>query len=93
MEGTQGFFIYSKPNCIYCDRVKELLQSLQIQYESVECVFDNDSQKREFLEYIKSKNKGKPWNTFPMVFHNGEFIGGYQETGIYLEKIDAFSNI
>lgn len=90
MENKQGFFIYSKPNCKYCVEVKKILEWLNICYDTHECNFETDAEKTEFLEYIKSKNKGKIWNTFPMVFNNGDFIGGYHETGIYLEKMNAF---
>lgn len=86
-----GFFIYSKTDCKYCVDVKQMLDELFIFYKEVKCEFLDDAEKAEFLEFIKTKNGGKPWKSFPMVFHDGDFVGGYKETGILLEKINAFN--
>lgn len=85
-----GFFIYSKTDCKYCVDVKKMLDELFICYKEVKCEFSTDKEKSEFLDFIRLKNGGKVWNTFPMVFHDGDFIGGYKETGVHLEKINAF---
>ncbi len=89
---TKGFFIYSKSDCKYCVEVKKLLDLIGMPYNSKECVFESEEEKQEFLNMIKEKNNGKAWNTFPMVFHDGNFIGGYKETGGYLEKMNAFND-
>jgi glutaredoxin len=89
---TKGFFIYSKSDCKYCVQVKKLLDLIGMHYNSKECVFESEEEKQEFLNMIKEKNNGKVWNTFPMVFHDGNFIGGYKETGVYLEKMNAFND-
>ena len=39
--------IYSKPNCIYCDKAKSLVKSLNLEYE--EKVFGKDFQTPEEL--------------------------------------------
>ena len=88
----EGYFIYSKSDCKYCVEVNKLLDDLSLKYESKECVFNSDDEKKTFLDWIKERNNGKSWNTFPMVFYNGQFIGGYKETGIHLEKINAFND-
>jgi glutaredoxin len=41
--------------------------------------------KEEFLTFIKNLAHIE-CRTFPMVFFNGNFIGGYQETLEYVEK-------
>lgn len=37
------------------------------------------SQKEEFLQFIEDL-AGKPHRTFPIVFYNGTFVGGFLET-------------
>ncbi len=61
--------IYTKPDCPYCTKVKQLLHMLALQYvEHVKDVdFDGNSYKERF------------WPTYPCVLVNGEVIGGYQE--------------
>jgi hypothetical protein len=44
------------------------------------------SQKEEFLAFIAAK-AGTSYKTFPMVFHNGKFVGGFTETRRLLEHI------
>lgn len=75
-----GFTIYTKNACIYCTKVKEYLDDLGYAYETIPC--DNyllNGGKDAFLEYMRGLI-GTQWNTFPMVFHNREFIGGYNDT-------------
>jgi hypothetical protein len=32
-----------------------------------------------FLRWLSAR-AGVPWTTFPAVFYNGQFVGGYQDT-------------
>jgi glutaredoxin len=34
-----------------------------------------------------------PYKTFPMVFYEGKFIGGYRDTEKWINKRNAFSGI
>jgi len=36
---------------------------------------------------------GRQHCTFPMVFHNGNFVGGFTETSKYVERLDAFKPV
>jgi glutaredoxin-related protein len=89
-----NFTIYTKSNCIYCDKVKLLFDSKNKNYEIINCdkFLENEINKQEFLEFIKNLTN-KEWKTFPIVFHEGEFVGGFNETNIFLEKMDAFDNV
>ena len=84
-----GFTIYSKSGCINCNNVKKLLKDRFISYTIIDCddfLFDD---KELFLNFIKV-NAGLEWKIFPMVFHNGKFVGGYDEVFKYLDKLTSF---
>lgn len=83
--------VLSKSNCIYCQKVKALFYDLQINYIEYDCqpLLQTSESKAFFLEQVQYYAK-RPYNTFPMVFIGGEFIGGYTDVGIYLEKQNAF---
>lgn len=63
--------IYSKDECPYCDRARELLKSLG----------------KEFIEYKLDKDFSRPLlkevfpnaKTFPVITINGIYIGGFSE--------------
>lgn len=85
---SKGYTIYSKSGCTYCTKVKELLKLLELPYEMVNCdeylLEDRDG----FLAFIKER-AGKEYKTFPMVFADGKFLGGFSETKASLaEKSD-----
>lgn len=79
------FTIYSKSGCINCRKVKDLLKSKDIDFEIIDCDDYLLENKDVFLSFIKSFSSND-WRTFPMVFHNGKFIGGYNEVVVYLDK-------
>ena len=80
-----SFTIYSKSNCCYCEKVKELLNNHKIQFVEVNCDKYLSDSKLIFLTFIKSM-ANKNFNTFPMVFDKGVFIGGFIETNKHIEK-------
>ena len=81
------FTIYSKSGCENCKKVKNLLKDKGIKYIIIDCdeyiIFD----KQNFLLFIKNIAH-KDCTTFPMVFNNGEYVGGYNETKKYCDKLD-----
>lgn len=64
------WLIYTKSNCDYCTKVKDLLQSEQ------------------YITIINCDNwlKNTEYKTFPIVFLNEKFIGGYNETKNYFQS-------
>jgi len=80
------FTIYSKSGCINCRKVKDLLKSSGFDYEIVDCDEYLLEDKEKFLSFIKSYSIFE-WKSFPIVFFNGQFIGGLNETQSYLEKL------
>jgi glutaredoxin len=79
-----NFTIYSKSGCVNCRKLKDLLKSYCFDYEIIDCDDYLLEDKDNFLLFIKSYSIVE-WKSFPIVFFNGKFIGGLQETKEYLE--------
>ena len=62
--------IYIIPNCQWSERAIRMLRTLQVQHEIKVIKNDND---------FKYLNKITNYNSFPQIFIDGEFIGGYSE--------------
>lgn len=80
---SHGYTIYTKSDCIFCTRVKELLQHDSPLIISCDDFLSED--RDEFLHQIKSFTI-YPYHLFPMVFYNNSFIGGFSETKDYLQQ-------
>lgn len=87
-----GYTVYSKRKCKFCDMVKDRLTKEHIQFTTVDCddYLEEDSVDL-FLDTMESVI-GKCYSKFPMVFHNGIFIGGYKETCVAIEKNNCITN-
>lgn len=74
IELKPGYTILTKGGCKWCTKVKELLP----QAHTIACdelLLDRDA----FFNDVDALT-GKEYRTFPMVFFNGQFVGGYNET-------------
>jgi len=65
--------IYSKPNCIYCDKSKALLKGLDLSYE--EKMFGKDFKSPEELY----EAVGKQVRTMPQIMIDDVLVGGYNQ--------------
>jgi glutaredoxin-related protein len=92
LPNSQGYTIYSKSGCPFCTKVKRLLEKEAPSPLLVDCDDYLVENKEAFLVFIKEM-AGKEYKTFPMIFHNGDFIGGFSETKEYYEKQSAFQGI
>ena len=64
--------IYTKNNCIWCDRAKLLLDTKEIEFKEIDL---SDDQKREkFYNSI-----GENVKTVPQIYIDDIKIGGYQD--------------
>lgn len=63
--------------CPYCQKAKELLDSLGMEIEFV----DLDEFPEKAFELIEEGMK-----TIPRIYHNGNFIGGFQELQQFLKE-------
>lgn len=69
-----GYTIYTKLNCNYCVKTKNLLSDNNITIYECDDYLENN--KEEFLEFIKNL-ANKTHRTFPIIFKNSNYIGGY----------------
>ena len=68
--------IYTKNNCIWCDRAKLLLDSKDIEFKEIDL---SDDQKREkFYNSI-----GENVKTVPQIYIDDLRIGGYQDLVVW----------
>lgn len=71
--------IYTKDNCIWCDRAKILLDSKKISYNEVD--LSDDNERLKFYEKIGDNVK-----TVPQVFIDDKRIGGFQDLKVFLDE-------
>ena len=65
--------IYSKPNCVFCDKAKAMVKNLDLTYE--EKMFGKDFKTPdELYEAV-----GKQVRTMPQIIIDDKHIGGYNE--------------
>jgi glutaredoxin len=88
---SNGFFVYSKTNCSYCDKVKQLFKSNQYSYSEVNCddYLLDEKIKESFLSFIQLLTN-REYRTFPIVFKDGVFIGGFTDTREYIDTTLCF---
>ncbi len=72
------FTIYSKPNCPYCIRVKQLMEALKFKYVVYD--LENDFTREEFYTEFGQGS------TFPQVIHGSKHLGGCADTIAYLKE-------
>jgi glutaredoxin len=63
--------VYSKDNCIYCDKAKNLLKAKAVDH--IEYKLDKDFDRDTILEMFPDAR------TFPIITLDKKFIGGYNE--------------
>ena len=87
LPNSTGFTVYTKNDCYYCTITKELLNKYFETADIIPCddYLVNDKLKQTFISIMNSLTKDK-FKTFPVVFYNGEFIGGCYETGVFLQN-------
>lgn len=70
---TKGYTIYTKSLCPSCTEVKKILPHAK--YVNCDKYLEEVD---DFLDFIWSLTDKTP-TSFPMVFKDGEYIGGYKE--------------
>ena len=73
-----GFTVYTKSQCDYCDKTKVLLSEFDEDKNYIDCddVLQYRYSKLKFLEHIQELS-GQNCRRFPIIFYNSKFIGGY----------------
>lgn len=70
--------IYSKVPCPYCDRAKQFFKQRNIPFEEIDLTGQ--------YEEMKQLKERTGHMTFPQIYVNDQFIGGYSDL---MEKIEA----
>ena len=70
--------LWSRDNCQWCERVRQLFSATQIDY--LEYKLDRDFTRVQFYEEFEEGA------TFPQVQLDNEYIGGCKDTLQYLQK-------
>lgn len=76
----QLYEVRSKPNCIYCFRAMALLLVHGLSY--VKRQYDSDQDKQTMRE--------AGYKSWPMIYKDGKYIGGYSELLMKLEGSERF---
>lgn len=70
------YYILTKPDCIYCERAKELLDEKGEGYQAFSIT--------ESPLYVRLLFKAG-LRTVPQIWHDAEYIGGYDALKTYME--------
>jgi len=83
------FILYSKTGCENCEKAKYLLKNEE--YTTINCDVILKNNRDEFIKSMELKTR-KPFKTFPLIFKDDAFIGGYENLLEYLsfELIEDF---
>jgi glutaredoxin 1 len=77
------FTIFGRPDCGFCIRAKQLLESKALEMKWIDIEVEGIS--KADLE----KTVGKPVETVPQIFHGQSHIGGYTELVDYVETLSV----
>lgn len=64
-------FIIGKPDCLFCNKAKELLEKNFVDYE-----YYSGNSRSKYIQHIMEK---VDYRKFPLIFFKGNFIGGFTE--------------
>lgn len=82
----EGFTIYSKSGCPNCTSVKKFIKEKNYFFTEINCDEYILEDKEKFIKFIE-KIAETSYKTFPMVFYNGKFIGGFTHTTEFINKL------
>jgi glutaredoxin len=71
--------IYSKPNCSWCVKAKELMNKLNLKYDEKKLDEDYTRDYLRALIYGDSPASLNPPLTVPQIFVNNKRVGGYED--------------
>lgn len=85
---ANGFTIYSKSGCPNCVKIKRSLLEKTLNFKIVDCDEYIIEDKEPFLIFINALAE-KDVKLFPIIFHDGKFIGSYNETTDFIDKMSV----
>jgi glutaredoxin len=72
------YTVYTKSNCSYCDKIKVLMDEYNENVNYISCDEWLVSKRILFLNIMRAKTL-KDEITFPIIFFEGKYIGGFNE--------------
>lgn len=72
------YIVYTKSNCVYCDKIKGLMDYSNENVNYISCDHWLSTNRTLFLNVMRIKIQ-KDTITFPIVFFEGKYIGGCNE--------------
>ena len=88
-----GYTIYTKTKCKYCDNVKLLLREESPVLVLCDPFLEDEDTRTTFLEFMDKYTNDPTHRTFPFVFFNGIFVGGYDKTVEYHARTQLVSGV
>lgn len=79
--------IYSKPNCPYCTKAKDLLSNSRLRY--TEIVIGKDISVEKLFEEFEVNGMPRP-KSAPQIILHGKYVGGYKELEQYYQDHDMW---
>lgn len=76
--------VYSKDDCPWCDKAKDLLDNYNFSY--IEKAYNIDFNKDDMYTLVGPNKK----LTLPQIIINGKLIGGYDDLVQYFEQHNIF---
>lgn len=88
-----GYTIYTKAGCYYCTKAKEYLKEHATPFAVIDCDEYLFEDRDGFLAYMHqcAATAGTVPKSFPMIFHNAAFVGGFEDLKTYFAADAAFS--
>jgi glutaredoxin len=75
-----SWIIYTKEGCGYCENAKQLMTKLNLNFKII-----SGENNKDILNIMKSINR-QDFKTWPKIFKNNIFIGGYKDLQILLKQ-------
>jgi glutaredoxin len=75
----KDYTVFTVSECIYCEKVKDLLSSYDVNYVVCDDYLLDILERQDFLRQMDTLSKSPEHRTFPFVFMKDTFIGGYED--------------
>jgi glutaredoxin len=88
------YLIYTIDDCIYCDKAKELLSDEAKVLINCTTMLTIARERNEFVNKINNQVGHKLIKDviyFPIIFHNGLYVGGFKELKKHMERIEMMN--
>lgn len=83
---NKGFTVYSKSGCPNCTLTKKLIKEKHFFFNEINCDEYLLENREDFLGIIEEL-ANKSVKSFPIIFYETKFIGGYADTIDFIDKL------